>query len=288
MVALKDKVKGKINTKRKSLGIVLIILYFLFVFFFLWNTLSISGEIADSTSQRTFLVPINMNLNGTRGFYQTDIRIGLNFTYPRGTLIVDETINIIGIAFLESERTKNISLIAISFENCLSSGKYDQFGLPKQAFLIFNNSETTSGLVINQDTGRFGKLMCDDVDATWSIDGSYHPIIGIFYNDNTNTTMTIDDIVIHVYPKEQLTQIQTNIVTVILSIAVFLLSFFGVLDLFLNFWNYESQKCNYPKNCSEESKPKTQPKQNQTNGEICENAKTVSHNHKPTTNNDKK
>lgn len=286
MVALRDKFK-EISTKRRAFGVLLIFLYSVFFLVFLWNISSIFGEIVSSTHKRTFLVPINMNLNGTRGFYQTDIRLGLNFTYPKGTLVVNETVGIIGIAILKTNRTENINFIAVSFQNCLAYEKCDQFGIPRQAFLIFNNSQGSRGLVFDNDTKQFGYIMCDDVNATWSIEGNYSPIIGIFYNDNTNVTMTDEDVVIHVYPKEQLTQIQTNIVMVILSVAVFALSFIGVLDLFFNLWDYEPQKCNYPKKKTENDKSSAQPKQKEPKREIDQNTETKTHNHQPQTAHDK-
>lgn len=69
---------------------------------------------------------------------------------------------------------------------------------------------------------------------------------------------------------------------------MFAISFVGVLDLFFNLWDYESQKCKYPKEETKKPKSETNPKQEQAEGGINKDTKTVTHNHEPTPTHDEK
>ncbi|MCL5950005.1 MAG: hypothetical protein M1490_05965 [Candidatus Bathyarchaeota archaeon] len=233
-------------TKRKALAIFMLVTYVIFIIVFAFSIKGLTFDVLSAPERRSYLLPINLNLNGTMGFGNPDITLCLNFTYPRGALIVDESVDIIGLSVLRGSAMSNVSMILVTFQNCLENGSYDIFHFPKQAYLVFNNSDHNRGLTFD-DSGKIVYIFCDDTQAYWSLDGDFKPIVGVFFADNTNKTMIIDDVIIHVYPREQLTQMQSNSVSLILSIAGLILGSVVVIEIFYNLWD-EDGKCKYPKN----------------------------------------
>lgn len=226
---------------RKLIAVFLLLLFLIPVLLVLPYCFSITTKMMILPEKRSFIIPIYINHNGTSGFVESDIEFSLNFSYPKETLIIDERVEIIGLSVLKGNVADNITRILLTFQNCMEYGKFDQWGMPKQAFLHFVNINGSRGLAIDEE-GRPVYLLSDDITANWFMDGDYKPVIGVFYDNNTNSTMVIDDVVIHVYPKEQLTQIETNKASVILSFTVLILSIVGVITLFYYLWDYDSQK----------------------------------------------
>lgn len=191
-----------------------------------------------SPEPRNFTVPIRINLNGTRS-YDVDVSFALDFTYQNGTLIVDDAVEIDGIAVLLSNNAKEIETIQVGFQNALAyntttkSVIRDYWGVPEQGYLFFNTSQ--SGII-------YPFSLTEKITVIWTIDGNYHPIIGITYKNGTQPSpMFIEDIVITVFPKEQLTQVQTaevntklSMVNTWLSIAVFVFSIFNIITIVID------------------------------------------------------
>ena len=102
------------------------------------------------------------------------------------------------------------------------------------------------GLVFGKkDAKAVFHMTAETTTVTFPIDGNFKPILGIFYQQgDTNTTMLIEDITITVFPKERLTQIQTNKVTAELSIAVFIFSLFGVISAIMDLTREETKPIN--------------------------------------------
>jgi hypothetical protein len=279
MVNAQQKPEKKKRKKSRVLALILLVGYFVFFSAFIMVSLPPSLEIVFSPEQRSFKVPININLNGIKGFVDTDVTISLNLRLNKPTLTSDEPVDINGLAIFKSERTANITKIAVSFQNCMEYQKFDQWGIPEQAFLVFDNK--SGAFTIDNITGKLVYFVIKNMKVNWSVDGDYKPIIGVFYNDNTNSTMTDEDVVIHVFPKEQYTQIQTNKASIILSWAVLGLSLIGVFDLFIQLWNYGLDKYNYPQTKTNETKPEPKIHNVKPESKIDEKSKSITDKPKP-------
>lgn len=232
------------NNKRKVIAVFLSATFLTLIIGTFVSTFGSMIEIAVLPKERSFPLPIYINPNGTRGFVdQPDIAIVLNFSYPKDTLTIGQLVEIGGLCFLNGEVADNISRITLTFQNLMKYESIDS-DIPKQAFLNFINSNDSRGLAFAEN-GQLVYKLNDNTTAKWFIEGSYKPIIGIFYENDTTSTLMINDVVLQVYPKEQLTQNETNKVTVILSVAVLLLGIIEVLTLAYYLWDYGSDKCNY-------------------------------------------
>ena len=95
--------------------------------------------------------------------------------------------------------------------------------------------------------------LIDNTKVAWAIDGDYVPTIEITFFDGTNQTIVANDISIHVYPQEELTQIETNKVSVIITLALFIFSAVGVVTLFFDLWDSEEKVCKYEKESKSET-----------------------------------
>jgi len=225
---------------RIVLALLVILSYVGVSAYFLPTILADYTGVIHSLDSRTFTFPININLKGTVEIANPPIMIGLTFTYSKGTLIVDEPVKVKGHAVID-EVISNISAIVVNFQNCLEYPIKPVYkGIPKQGFIIFN--ATDRFLDFNTLTGTAVYNILGNATITWSVDGASKPILGILYDDGTNTTMTIEDLVLNVYPKEQLTQVQTNKVTTELTIAVFIFAFFGVFSIASDIWHIEENQ----------------------------------------------
>ena len=247
LVKIKAVVSKNSRKIRLFSAIIILVIYLVFLIVFTFGTIQDYTDITTSPKPRTFDVPININLSGAKGFIEPQFSIGLTFTYPNGSLFVGDEVNIDGRAVLRNEIVNNISSIAIGFQNCLSypvSEVYD--GIPKQGILQFSHDRFVPDY--NRITGEIASVWFGDSVVTWSIEGDYKPIIGIFFNDGKNTTMTVEDITIHVYPKEQLTQMQTNKVATEVAIVAFGFSGLGVISIVVAIFP-KNEKDNVEKLC---------------------------------------
>ena len=231
--------KTAISKNLRNIRFILTTIFIaLFVFGLGYSLIVMGQDYVDITTlpkPHTFEVPININLNGAVGFVDTQVSIGLYFTYPNGTLFVGDKVDIIGYAYLKRSVSDNISMIAIGFQNCLEYPIFEIFnGIPKQGMLQFGNERFY--LEVNKITGEVESVWYTSANVTWSIEGDYKPIIGIFYTDGKNSTMTTEDVVIHVYPKGQLTQIQTNKVTTQLAFVAYVFSGLGVASIIIQIY----------------------------------------------------
>lgn len=180
--------------------------------------------------QRSFELPIRINLNGTAGF-DVDISFSLNFTYHNGTLIVDEPIDISSYAVFLSKNAENVETVQLGIQNSIAYNKTtnsiikDYYGVPENGYLLYNSSQ--SGIL-------YPYVLAEPITVIWTIDGTYHPIFAFKFKDGTKPlVMLIEDATITVYPKEQLTQIKAVEVNIRLSFAVFVLSIFNIIVIVL-------------------------------------------------------
>lgn len=226
---------------RIILAIMVFLIYLVVVVLFAPIIVGDYFEITREPKPRNFELPIYINLNGTRGF-DVDISFSLNFTYQKGTLVVDEPIEINSIAVFLSKNAENVETVQLGIQNGLayntttSSVITDYYGIPVVAYLFFNSSQ--SGIM-------YPYVWTEKITAIWMIDGIYHPILAFTFKDGTEPLiMLIEDVAITVYPREQLTQIQSNKVTIELTLAVFIFSFFGVFSIIMDLLREETKPIN--------------------------------------------
>jgi hypothetical protein len=192
-------------TTRKYFAVFLVIIYIIIFSLVLPYSTTTALEIISSQEQHDFIIPINITLNGTTGFGDPDVVVSLNFKYSKEILVVNDPVNIIGLVVLKSDLADNLTRIVITIENCMEYEKFDQWGIPEQAFLVFDNAPMYRSFRFDEDAKRIVYFINADVKANWHVDGNHKPIIGFYYEDGTNTTRIMDDFSVPVYPKEQLT-----------------------------------------------------------------------------------
>lgn len=215
----------------------------------------VSKEISDLTKPPqpyTFQIPLYLRFNGTNPIGQINesgLAFRLTFTYPNGTLVANEPVSIDSIAVIDYAYS-TLDRVVIFFQNSLAYPlSYEDNGIiPKQGSLGFPNPIRIEGTDITVRNVTVGS----SAQITWPIEGDYTSLIGVFFVDGTNKTYTTNDIVIHVYPKEQLTQIETNRVSLEnnqasleLSKAVLWLSTIGIVAIFVQIVDHTDNECKY-------------------------------------------
>ena len=226
-----SEIKQFIYKNFRIIGIAVLILFFVVVSTYYIITISEEyAEVTSSPEPHTLVIPFNINLKGQTGFVETDVSVGLNLTYPTGILVVNEPVEIIGIAALLEENANNIDHISLSFQNCFAHPlNFSQWGIPEQGFINFiNKPPDYAGMDYDRTTGKMIMYMRSNATVTWTNEGSHTPIIGIFYKDGSNQTMFQENSPIHVYPRTHLTEIQSTKVNIHLAVAVFIFSAFRI------------------------------------------------------------
>ncbi|PVX26445.1 MAG: hypothetical protein CW691_01500, partial [Candidatus Bathyarchaeum sp.] len=227
-----------ISKNYRILGIVTIVLVYVTVSVITFY--SICGTYVEITNPppQVLAIPFNINLKGETGFVQTDVSIGLNCTSTKGVLVVNEPIEIRGITALLEDEANNISRISLTFENCLEYPlNFSQWNMPEQGFIHFlNEPPFNAGMGIDKTTGKILMYMISETTVTWTSEGAHKPIIGIFFKDGTNRTMTQESSPINIYPRSNLTEVQSATVNVQLAFAVFFFTAFTVIGVILDIW----------------------------------------------------
>jgi hypothetical protein len=205
----------------------------------------------------------SFNINSVSRFVSADVKIGLNLTYPNAILAANIPVNITGIVYIKnvqlinSSSPKSIDRIYYGFQNCIQFPlTLDEDDVPKWGYLDINFNLANSGIFIDSqnDYGVVSWGQTTTANVFWSMEGDYKPIIAVFYADKTNQTFTTDDIVIHVYPEQQLSEIEserisldTNQASLQLSWIILILSAFTVIALIVQIWDVSDNECNYNK-----------------------------------------
>jgi len=145
--------------------------------------------------------------------------------------------------------------IEIFFQNSLAYPvSYEDNGIiPKQGTLAFPNPYRIEGTGVTVSNITIGS----SAQIIWPIEGDYTPIIGVFFTDGTNKTYTGSDVVLHVYPKEQLTQIDTertsleaSQASLKLSEAVFILGSLSILAVVIQILDHSETNGKYTENAT--------------------------------------
>lgn len=222
------------HNSRKVATFVMIGLIFAYVLW-IYSPIATSIEQINQPSQPlSFEEPIAVNtLPDTAAFVQsTDIAVDLNITYPLGILIVNESVSIFATTFMNiSINSANLTSFIIGFQNALADPTVYKNGIPHNGVFQVDNpyvfpNAVAQHMTIENDTDTEYR----NITIVWHTDGDYKPIIQLNYYDGSSQVIVDNDLVFHVYPTNQLTQIETNRINTLLTNALFL---FGVLGLFL-------------------------------------------------------
>jgi hypothetical protein len=194
-----------------------------------------------------------------------DIVVDLTVCYQRGTLIVDDPVTVSGVAVVNTSIPQHVRSIAVHFQN-------------SQAYPIRQDSENiTEGIDLLLEPTQNSSRFMGTATMVWSLEGVYNPYFAITYDDSTGvhgTPLAISrDVAITVYPKEQLAQIVTSNVSMILTISVYLLTLVGTGSLILSLWD-RKQSPQKGKNNTENTDSSTKVTNNQANRGIARKSKS--------------
>jgi hypothetical protein len=183
-------------------------------------------ENSDIAQPRTFPIHLAYNFSNSPAYDSTsgpDIEFDLAMHYPRGTLIVDDPVEISGIAVLNSPRSQNVKSISIGFQNSLAWPiTQDSKGISQETNLFLNRAQ--------------GGRLLGNATIVWVVEGTYSPKITLdFFNGPPQPTAS-SDVAITVYPKSQLAQLVTNKASIDLAFAAFFLALVGTLNIIYNLW----------------------------------------------------
>jgi hypothetical protein len=218
------KVSSQASKKRKAIVVISILIYLgVFIYFFIIVGGSYT-EVISSPQPQSFQIPFvyNFQSNTTVGFgnpSDNDMQIGLTFYYPQGTLVAGEAVNVSGLVKLNTQQALTVTEIDIGFDNCL------------QYPITYNNGMAEYG-TLHIDNKIADDTIIGNTTITWPIDGDYGMFGVVFYNYGTsNQTFRNTNVDFHVYPQQQLTQIETDKITAILTFALFIFGLVEAIDL---------------------------------------------------------
>lgn len=270
---------------RFIIATLLLIVYIWAIFPFYQNIDTISKRTTEEISELTkppepytYQIPLYFSFNGSSPFMssaETDFGFLLTLTYPNGTLVPNEIVDINITAVMDNVVT-SLDHVAIIFPNALSYPiSYGENGFPIQAIVSFQNPYNLQAGIGNIYHNNYFE---GDCKAIWIIDGDYTPVIGFFFKDGTNKIYQTTNFVIHVYPKEQLTQLENsrvslenNQASLELSKAVFWLSTVAIIALFIQIIDHSDNECYNPKNQPNKQEGQPPIKQEQTQQDVTTN-----------------
>jgi hypothetical protein len=214
------------NPFRKALALFIVAVYVIVLISVYpiitnWNEQS-NSMLQERTYDHSFGLKLNQNSLLSS---EQDLSFDIKISHSYNIALVDEPVAITATVVLRTPQAKsNISAITLSFENAQAYPRTtDYYGQVNGANLIILNYNHEA--IMNSTT------MC------WPSEGNFHLVCAIFFTDGTNQQLVQNNIVMPVYSRTELEQIQTNQVSIILSIAVFVFSLVGVFDLFMRLWS---------------------------------------------------
>ncbi len=223
-------------------------------------TLVYSGWIGNATYKE---------VNGTL-IPDYDYTVILKFTCPNGNLMAGENVSITGTTLLLTPSGKNITLFMVAYHNSYYSPPiYDINGVPEAGGVIMNNTVGDMELVGNST-------------IIFPVEGIYS-MFGMYFINHTAQNIQSNDAPLQISTNNELNQIQTNKVSVILSIALLFFSLFSAIDIGIRVYPYSEPKLNRVDNEQKKSKnaeTKTKPENKFSNGKVKEVAPSSNSNKK--------
>lgn len=246
----------KLPSNKRIAVVTIILTVYIIVIWVYYPTISGTyNDIMKSPQPRTFQIPIFFDLKGSVGFInQSDVEIGLTITYPNGTLVINEPVDVTATVVLRDVAIKEIGEVDFAFQNWLQYPTFhDVLGIPQQGSLNFPNpnEQYYSGNLTPSPNLRI--VITANTTVYWPIEGDYKPLIELLYFDGTKQAMTIDTVVLHVYPQEQLTQIETNQASISLAVVVLIFSTVGIIALVVQILDRSETQCKYPESHTDDN-----------------------------------
>ncbi|MCW4018924.1 MAG: hypothetical protein NWF00_09655 [Candidatus Bathyarchaeota archaeon] len=231
-------------------------------------------ELTQTPEPYSFTMPLRLRFNGSSPVgleNESGLAFRLTFTCPNETLVVNEPVTIDSVTVLDYAWTA-FQEVDIIFQNSLAYPLcYEDNGvIPKAGTLSFYNpiGGDTVNAAAHNNVFRNITINCD-TQVVWQVEGNYSPLIVVFFNDGTNKTYTTDDVIIHVYPRAQLAQIESERVSLSatqanlkLSEAVFILGIVSIVALVIQVLDVPTQmKCKYAEKTAYPQQAQTNTKQ---------------------------
>lgn len=195
----------------------------------LYTFLVIKSSLEENASleqPRAFHIPFDHYFYKNNTTYLTnpypDIQIDLLISYPRGILVVDDVVNISGVAIAYTPATRNITNIAVNFLN-------SQDNLETQ-----DKNGITQGISINLRRISNSDIFVGKATMVWKLEGTYPPRLYITGYPNKESPIRYfetNDVAITVYPKSELAQIVTNKAVLWLAIIADILAILGTINI---------------------------------------------------------
>jgi hypothetical protein len=231
----------------------------------------ISTEIEELTKppeSNTIELPMYFDFESTEllgKIGEVDFPFILELTYPNGSLIANDVIHVKGTAFI-THIIESLDRITLAFPNSLEHPKrYQKDRLLAQGILVYENPfYEMPSIVMENTTIPINVALVKEANITFPIEGEYRPIIGFRFKDNSTKYFEARNTILHVYPEEQLKQLETeridlesNLASLELSKAVFILTFIAMFSIVIQIISYNSDKCKHqPNEQNEDSKIK--------------------------------
>lgn len=220
--------KGRTKSQYVAVGILIAFLMFTsgWVTWYLYGWNNANNDLQKA---RTFHIVFDYYFSGQFGTPAgsiPDIQVDLTVHYPHGTLIVDDPVTMLGIAVLNTSIPQHVKSVTVHFQNAL-------------AFPVTQDSNNiTQGVDIILDPTQNSSVLAGNVTMLWALEGTYNPYFIAVYENAAGRFATpagiSPDVAITVYPKAQFAQLENNNVSMILTIAVYLLTLIGTFSLILS------------------------------------------------------
>jgi hypothetical protein len=206
-------------------SIVLLLIPLAYVSFVIYESIVENSNLEKS---RSFHIRTSYNFNQSYLHGReapADIEIDLKVDYPHGTLIVDDQVEITGIATLNSLNAQNVRSLAIGFQNAQAwPQNQSNKGITKEVNLFLERIQNE-------------QIITGKTTVMWPLEGTYFLKIVLNFKDGTiQDTAWNKDYAITVYPKSQSAQNITNKAILLLTIPAFILAFIKLFGIIKNFF----------------------------------------------------
>lgn len=136
-----------------------------------------SINLNNYNSPMTFQIPFAFNINNSIPIGPQDISVGINMTYPNGTLYTNEIVTVYGVATLNTPIAQGVRQLSITFQNSLTLPIIkDSNGIIQPANIFLNPEPSNSSVLVG--SGR----------VEWAIAGNYQLLAGMEYHFSNGTT----------------------------------------------------------------------------------------------------
>jgi len=247
------------NSQYFALGIVgffiLLSVFYVYPSLDEWNKANI-----ELNQPREYYISISNTINILTGEEQHNVtwQIDLTIHQPHSTLTTGDRVYISGIASTETPPNFDIIDLSVWFQNSQPYNlTFDDNGM-----LNYNGS--TIHLLKTKDSDK----LTGNATIKWELEGSHRPIGQMLFQNETGKHLqylgSSPDIAITVYPESEYAQTVNSNVTLVLAVAVYILTFVGTGELCFYLWDREPLTNNSETN-SENGNNTTQIEDDQTN-----------------------